>query len=87
MEEAKELSPLLLHLISALHGKPGVDLSPKSLSLTSFLTQHILGKPTRTSINAFVTLHGITRSKELVDSNHKLGIGISYVNVLFLHDT
>ena len=87
LEEAEELSPLLLHLISALRGKPGVDLSPKSLSLTSFLTQHILGKPTRASINASITLHGITRNKELVDSNYKLGIGISYANVLMLRDT
>ena len=87
LEETEELSPLLLHLISALRGKPGLDLSPKSLSLTSFLTQHILGTPTRTSINTSVTLHGITRNKELVDSNQKLGIGISYKDILFLRDT
>jgi len=33
-----------------------------------------------------ITLHGITRSKELVDSFYKLGMGISYANVLFLRD-
>jgi len=31
-------------------------------------------------------LHGITRSKELVNSFYKLGMGISYPNVLFLHN-
>jgi len=33
---------------------------------------------------ATITLHGITRSKELVDSFYKLVMGISYSNVLFL---
>ena len=41
---------------------------------------------TTTSINASITLHGMTRSKELVDSFHKLGMGISYSNVLVLRD-
>ena len=58
---------MLLCFVS-LRGINGIDLSPKTLSLTSFLTHHILGKPTRRAINAAVTLHGITRSKELVDS-------------------
>ncbi len=75
-----------MQLLSALHGKKGVDLSPSTLSLASFLTQYITQQPTTTSINSTVTLHGMTRSKELVDSNHRLGLGISYSNVLYLRD-
>ena len=51
------------------------------------MTQHILGQPTKTSINASVTLHGITRSKELVENNARLGLGIPYQKVLILRDT
>ena len=86
LEEEEELSPLIMQLLSALHGKKGVDLSPSTLSLASFLTQYITQQPTTTSINSTVTLHGMTRSKELVDSNHRLGLGISYSNVLYLRD-
>ena len=32
-------------------------------------------------------LHGMTRSKEFIDSFHKLGMGMSYSNVLILRDT
>ena len=86
LEEEEELSPLIVQLLSALQGKKGVDLSPSTLSLTSLITQYILKRPTTTAINATITLHGITRSKELVDSNYKLGMGISYQNVLLLRD-
>jgi len=43
-------------------------------------------KPTTAAINATIMLHSITGSKELVDSFYKLGMGISYPNVLFLYD-
>ena len=86
LEEEEELSPLLLQLLSALRGKKGVDLSPSTLSLTSLITQYITKRPTTTAINATITLHGMTRSKELVDSYHRLGMGISYSNVLLLRD-
>ena len=48
--------------------------------------QYVMKQPTTTSINASITLHGMTRSKELIDSFHKLGMGISYSNVLILRD-
>ncbi|KAK1896051.1 U3 small nucleolar RNA-associated protein 10 [Dissostichus eleginoides] len=86
LEEEEELPPLVLQLLSALQGKHGVDLSPSTLSLTSLITQYIIKRPTTTAINATVTLHGLTRSKELVDSYYKLGMGISYPNVLLLRD-
>ena len=55
-----------------------------TLTLTSLLMQ-CHEQPT-TSINASITLHGMTRSKELIDSFHKLGMRISYSNALILRD-
>ena len=86
LEEEEELSPLMLQLLSALRGKKGVDLSTTTLSLTSLITQYVSKRPMSTAINATITLHGMTRSKELVDSFYKLGMGINYSNVLLLHD-
>jgi hypothetical protein len=86
LEEEEEVSPLMVQLLSALRGKKGVDLSPRTHSLTSLITQYIMKRPTTTAINATIALHGITRSKELVDSYYKLGMGISYPNVLLLRD-
>ncbi|KAL8562136.1 hypothetical protein ACOMHN_041971 [Nucella lapillus] len=86
LEEEEELSPLVVQLLSALRGKKDLDLSPNTLSLASLVTQYATNRPTPTSINATVTLHGITRGKELVDSNYKMGMGISYPNVLLLRD-
>ena len=84
LEEEEELSPLLVQLLSALRGKKEVDLSPCTLSLTSLITQYTIKQPTTTAINATITLHGLTRSKELGDSYYKLGTGISYRDVLLL---
>lgn len=86
LEEEEELSPLVVQLLSVLHGKKGIDLSPSTLCLASLITQYVTNRPTTTAINATITLHGMTRSKELVDSHHKLGMGISYSNVLLLRD-
>lgn len=86
LEEEEELSPLMVQLLSALRGKKQLDLSPSTLCLASLITQYITKQPTATAVNATVTLHGMTRSKELVDSYYKLGMGISYPNVLLLRD-
>ena len=86
LEEEEELSPLLMQLLSALRGKKEVDLSPRTHSLTSLITQYAIKQPTTTAINATITLHGLTRSKDLVDSYYKLGLGISYTDVLLLRD-
>jgi len=80
LEEEENLSPLVLMLLSAL------DLSPCTVTLTSLLVQYVKKQPMTTSINTSITLHGITRSKELIGSFHKLGMGISYSKVLILRD-
>jgi len=71
LEEEEELSPFILKLLSALLGKKGVDLSFTTLSLTP-LYSYVSKGPMSTVINATITLHGITRSKELVDSFYNL---------------
>ncbi len=86
VEELEEEEELTAQLLSALRRKKGVDLSPSTLALTSLITQYVTKRPTTTVINATITLHGMTRSKELVDSYYKLGMGISYSNVLLLRD-
>ena len=68
LEEEEELSPLVVQFLFALRGKKGVDLSPSILALTSPITQYVTKQPTTTAINATITLHGMTCSKELVDS-------------------
>ena len=72
--------------ISALRGKKGVYLSPRTLALTSFVTQYVTKQSTTTAIYATIILHGMTHSKEFVDSYYRLGMGIRYSNVLLLRD-
>jgi len=86
LEEEEEVSPPMLQLLSALRRNNRKDLSASTISLASLLTQYIIKRPTTTAINATITLHGMTKSKVLVDSFHKLGMGISYSNVLLLRD-
>ncbi len=50
------------------------------------LTYYVSGSPTTTSINLSMNLHGLTRSKELVDTFHKAGVCIGYALVLLLRD-
>jgi len=66
LDKEEELPHLVIKLLLALQGKKGLDLSPNTLALTSLITQYITRKPTVTAINAKITLHGITCSKELV---------------------
>ena len=69
LEEAEVLNPLLIEFLSCLRtpkvSSPERDLlvlSPAS-GLTSFITKH----RTKILINNSLTLHGIARSKELVE--------------------
>jgi len=77
LKSEEELPSLIIKLLSALQGKKGLARF-NTLALTSLITQYVTKKPTTTAINATIALHGITHSKELVDSFYKLGIGISY---------
>ena len=87
LEEEESLAPLLLSLVRSLAMKPKDDMSPKVVALSSLLTQLILKQPTPTAIRATVTRHGISRSREMVDTDERLGFGIHYTKLLFLRDT
>ena len=65
--------------------KKSVDLSPTTLSLTSMIMYYITGQRTNTVINMGVNVHGITRSKDLMETLHKSGVFISYADTLFLY--
>ena len=50
------------------------------------ITYHITGKRTKSAINLGVMMHGMTRSKHLIETLHKSGVGISYDDIQFLYD-
>ena len=88
LEEPEVLNPLLIEFLSCLRTPKGSSperdllvLSPAS-GLTSFITKH----RTKILINNSLTLHGIARSKELVEIFCKQGFGISYAEILHLRD-
>ena len=88
LEEPEVLNPLLIEFLSCLRtpkvSSPERDLlvlSPAS-GLTSFITKH----RTKILINNSLTLHGIPRSKELLEIFCKQGFGISYADILHLRD-
>ena len=82
------LNPLLIELPSCLN-TPKVsspELYQLVLSLASALTSFITKQRTKSLINNSVTLHGITRLKELVEIFYKYGFSISYADILHLRD-
>ena len=58
----------------------------KVLALASMLTYYATSSPTITSVNFGMHLHGVSRSKELVDVFHRVGACTSYASVLLLKD-
>jgi len=88
LEREEELSELLLKLVTWLKhpDRSAVDESPPVRSIASIITSYITGKRTIFEINLSVLLHGLAKSKEIVDLMHKDGLGISYNDVLMLRD-
>ena len=86
LEQEENTSPLLVQFISSLR-KPGkVITDAKVLALASMLTYYATSRPTTTSVNLGMYLHGLSRSRELVDIFHKVGVCINYASVLLLKD-
>ena len=88
LEEPEVLNQLLIEFLSCLR-TPKVslpELDPLALSLPSALTFFITKEGTKILINNSVTLHGITRSKELVEIFYKQGFSISYADIHHLRD-
>ena len=79
LEQEEDASRHLIQLISSLR-KPGkVTSDAKVLALASMLTYYATSSPTTTSVNLGMYLHGLSRSKVLVDIFHKVGVCINYV--------
>ena len=86
-EQQEEVSQLLVQFISSLKRSSQVESDIKAHTLASLLSYYVTSKPTITSINLGMNLHGLTRSKELVDTFNKAGVCIGYSQVLLLRDT
>ncbi|KAK1884263.1 Pre-mRNA-splicing factor ISY1 [Dissostichus eleginoides] len=88
LEEGEEVCELLLKLLTWLKQpeRKAADISPATLSLASMITYHITGQRTTTAINMGVNVHGMTRSKDLVETLHKSGVSINYADTLLLYD-
>ena len=86
LEQQEDGSPLLVQLISSLRKSGQVMPDAKVLALASMLTYYATSGPTITSVNLGMHLHGLSRSKELVDVFHRVGACISYASVLLLRD-
>ena len=63
-----------------------IDDSPTVRSIASMLTSYITGKRTKFKTNLSVMLHGLAKSREIVDIMHRDGLGISYNDVMMLRD-
>ena len=88
--EEESVSQLLVKPLSAMKKKHGhkellEEDNPVLRVLTSLITYIITGKKTLTSVNLTVVIHGMMKSKELIDILHRCGICISYNNLLLLY--
>lgn len=88
LEEGEEICELLLKLLTWLKepNRKTADITPTILRLASMYTYHITGKRTTTVVNLGINVHGMTRSKYLVETLHKSGVCISYEDTLLLYD-
>ena len=88
LEREEHLSELLLKLITWMKhpNMSTIDDSPTVHSVASIITSYITGKRTAFKTNISVMLHGLAKSREVVDVMHSDGLGISYNDVLMLRD-
>ena len=88
LEKHEETNELLSKLITWLKcpNKKDIDESPCVRALASMLTSYVTGKHTAFMTNISVTIHGMTKSREIADLLDKEGMGISYNDILMLRD-
>ena len=86
LEQEETLPTLVVQLISSLKKPKHDEHDSKARALGSMITYYVTGKPTITTTNLRMNSHGLTRSKELVDTFHKCGVCIGYSLVLLLRD-
>ena len=78
---------LLSWLKKPQNTKKSFDDSPVLRCLASLVTYYVTGNRTAMAVNIGVLVYGMTRSKELIEIIHKLGLSPSYKDVLLLYDT
>ena len=88
LEETENVCEMLLKFLTWLKNpkRKSADINPTTLSLASMITYYITGRRTTSVINMGISVHGMTRSKDLVQMLHKTGMSISYADTLFLYD-
>ena len=67
--------------------KEKIKDNPILQTLSSLITYYVTGKRTNTAISIAVVIHGLTRSREIIDMLHKCGLCISYADLLLLYDS
>ena len=88
LEKTEKSSELLMKLITLLKtpNKKDIDSSPRVKAIASILTYYITTNRTEFTTNLSIMVHGLTKSRELIDIMHKEGLGISYNDVTILRD-
>ncbi len=91
LENCEEPHSLLRQLLTWLKDPNISDFSeacdnPQITALSSLLFSFITGKRTPFQANLSVTIHGLTRSREIIDILKKFALGISYKDVLALYE-
>ena len=88
LEESEEVCELLVLLLTWLRhpDRTTSSINPTTLSLASMITSYVTGQRTISTINMGVTVHGMTRSKDLVETLHRSGVCISHADTLLLYD-
>lgn len=88
LEKEENTSELLMKLISWMKrpNMSDIDDTPTVRSIVSLVTSYITGKRTAFCTNISVMLHGLSKSREIVDIIHKNGLGISYNDTMMLRD-
>ena len=90
LEDDENLSTDLLKLLYWMKNpekSKSFEDDPLLTTLGSLITYYVTGKRTSSAISIAVLLHGMTRSKELVEMLHESGLCASYKDVLLLYDT
>ena len=75
-EQDECICPLLMKFITSLRKLGQVEPDVETRALASMVTYYVTGKPTTTTINMRMTLHGITRRKELIETFHIVGAAL-----------
>ena len=89
LEAEEEPDPLLTKFVIWLQNasEKTFETDPQILALTSLLKSYITGRRSTFKTKLSCTLHGLTKSREIVDLMKKFGIGISYQDVKDLYAT